>query len=332
MEAQAGGKLDCTNPTLFRGAVRRSAHESCVARERHRSIGFRNEGGTVKERSQSQNRGTVPSQAWLCIALATAGAGASCASAQSECHPETWSGTCQLVQVTKTRQSEFPLPSVTLEAIYRPQAEASGERLLPGEQRKEFVALDRYEDALRAHIEANKTPRCYVNPPPPGQCQPGALIVEVAEFDATRATANQTNGGPKGCAQIEATSSQDRVAQAKVSQTVISERFEFSELSAALRPEDSATLDALAARLKQAPNLQCVGVVGAWVRGENVALAFARSRAVREQLVQRGVEPERLLALTVDPPALSAASAGEPQNPKDRRVSLSVLLDLPIGH
>jgi len=269
---------------------------------------------------------------WLCAALCAAACTPSCASGQSECHAEAWSGTCQLVQVSKVRQSEFPLPNVTLEAIYRAQPGAKGDTLLPPEQRKEFAALDRYEDALRAHLEANKSPRCYVNPPPPGQCQPGALIVEVPAFDATQATATQANPGPKGCAQIEATSAQDRVTQAKVSQTIIDERFEFAELASELRPEASATLDALAARLKQAPNLQCVGVVGAWIRGESVALAFARSRAVRDQLVARGVEPERLLALTVDPPTLSASSAAEPPNPKDRRVTLSVLLDLPVGH
>jgi outer membrane protein OmpA-like peptidoglycan-associated protein len=266
------------------------------------------------------------------LALASSFAMFGCASGQGDCRPETWSGTCQLVQVTKTRQSEFPLPNVTLQAVYRPQPGSNGPTLMPPDQAKEFTALDRYEDALHAHIEAHKAVRCYINPPPAGQCVPGPLIVEVPDFDATHADATPSNTGPKGCAQIEATSTQDRITQAKASQAVINERFQFGEQSTDLLPDATTNLDALAARLKQTPNWQCVGVVGAWIRGESVAIAFARARAVRDQLVQRGVEPERLLALTVDPPVLNASTAAEPPNPNDRRVTLSVLLDLPPAH
>jgi outer membrane protein OmpA-like peptidoglycan-associated protein len=108
----------------------------------------------------------------------------------------------------------------------------------------------------------------------------------------------------------------------------VSERFEFAENSAEFASGASTELDKLAARLKQARSLQCVGVVGAWVRGESLAVAFARARAVRDQLVQRGVEPERLLALTVDPTMVGASGTPEPVNPKDRRVTLSVLLEM----
>ncbi|MFZ5891691.1 MAG: hypothetical protein ACOY0T_11610 [Myxococcota bacterium] len=277
---------------------------------------------------RARTPGWVSERGRLREALATAAlATIGCASGQTECHPETWSGTCQLVQVTKIRQSEFPLPNVTLEAIYRPQPGAQGPMLVPADQRQEFSALDRYEDALRAHLETHKSPRCYINPPPPGKCQPGPLVVEVPAFDSTQATATPTNTGPKGCAQIEATSSQDRVTQAKTSQAVITERFEFGEQASDLSPDATAALDTLAQRLKQTTSWQCVGVVGAWIRGESVAVAFARARAVRDQLIARGVEPERLLALTVDPPTMSATSGAEPPNPKDRRVTFSVLLD-----
>lgn len=263
------------------------------------------------------------------VALAVSFVAFGCASGQGDCHAETWSGTCQLVSVTKTRQSELPLPNLTLQAVYRPQPGGNGPTLMPPDQPKDFTVLDRYEDALRAHIDSHKAARCYVNPPPPGQCVPGQLVIDVPEFDAAHADVTPENQGPKGCAQIEATSSQDRVTQAKTSQTIINERFQFGEQSSDLPPDAASALDALAARLKQSPNLQCVGVVGAWIRGESVAVAFARARAVRDQLVSRGVEPERLIALTVDPPTLSASTAAEPPNPNDRKVTLSVLLDLP---
>lgn len=254
--------------------------------------------------------------------------GAGCAGGQGECHPNTWSGTCKLVQVSKVRESEFPLPNVVLEGVYRPQPDATGATLVPPDARREFGALTKFEEALRTHLNAHPQVRCYVNPPPPGQCQPGPMVVEVPEFDAAHAQASSEDAGPKGCAQIESSASQDKITQNSGPTSVITQRFEFTENSAELSPSASADLDALAARIKQARSMQCLGVVGAWVRGETVAVAFARARAVREQLIQRGIEPERMVALTVDPAMVGASGVPEPVNAKDRRVSLSVLLEI----
>jgi len=252
-----------------------------------------------------------------------------CASGQSECQANAWSGNCALVSVAKVRESEFPLPNVVLEGIYRPQPVAGTPVLLPGDARREFGALDKYEGALDAHLRSYPLVRCYVNPPPPGQCQPGQMVVEVPEFDPSRAQADTPDSGPRGCAQIEAASAQDRVTAHQTSSTVISERFQFAENSAELEPEANAQLDSLAQRLRQAPNLQCVGVVGAWVRGESTAVAFAPARAVRDQLARRGVESERMVTLTVDPPPVGVSGTPEPPKPADRKVSISVLLDVP---
>jgi outer membrane protein OmpA-like peptidoglycan-associated protein len=251
-----------------------------------------------------------------------------CASGQSECHPTTWSGTCQLIQVAKVRESEFPLPNVVLEGVYRPLPPPGGPPLVPADARREFTALTKYEDALRAHIEGNPKVRCYLNPPSPGQCTPGPMMVEVAEFDAAHAQVTEPDAGPKGCAQIEATSAQDKITQNRGTARVIEQRFEFTENSAELGADADAQLDAAATLLKQAPAVQCVGVVGAWLRGESTALAFARARAVREQLISRGVAGERLIALTVDPPMVGSSGVPEAPNPHDRRVTLSVLLEL----
>lgn len=245
----------------------------------------------------------------------------------SPCRPETWSGTCRLQAVTKVRETELPLPSVVLEAIYRPEA-VSGPPLQLPDVRREFVALSRHEDALRAHVMAYQTASCYVNPPPPGQCNPGAMVVEVPEFDATQVQATPEEDGPKGCAQIDATSSQDRIQRSQSEAESVAERFQFTDGSAAL-PADAATLaQSVAARMKQDPSIQCLGVVGQYVRGENLELAYARARAVRQLLIEQGVEPERLLTLTLDRPMTSATGALDPASPTDRRVSLSVLLKL----
>lgn len=259
------------------------------------------------------------------LALATIAQG--CASGQTECRADTWSGTCHLISVAKVREAEFPLPNVVLEGIYRPQPNPGGPNTVPGDTRREFGALTKHEEALRAHIEAYPKVRCYLNPPTPGQCQPGPLVVEVPEFNAARASAPAEDSGPTGCAQIEAASAQDKISQNRTTARTIEDRFEFAESSAELGADAAATLDALATQLKHAAEVQCVGVVGAWVRGENKSLAFARARAVREQLIQRGVAAERLLALTVDPAALGASGIPEPPNPRDRKVTLSVLLE-----
>ena len=249
-----------------------------------------------------------------------------CGGIPAECHATPWSGTCQLIQVTKIRESEFPLPNVVLEGIYRPQP-AAGSAVVPADARKEFSALSKFEDALQAHLRASAAVRCYVNSPPPGQCQPGPMVLEVPEFDPARAQAAAVDAGPQGCAQIESSSSQDKITQNKSANVTIEQRFEFAENSADLASAAGPDLDLLATRLKQERGLACVGVVGSWVRGESVAVAFARARAVREQLIQRGIAPERMLALTVNPPMVGSSGTPEPVNPKDRRVSISVLLN-----
>ena len=241
---------------------------------------------------------------------------------------ESWTGRCQLVRIDKLRDMEFPLPSVELEAIYRPRP-LPGSRFTPPDARRQFTALSKHEEALQDHLQAQAEVSCFVNPPPPGQCVPGAMVVDVAPFDAATAVA-KTPEQPKGCASIESTSNQDAIASSTKDSTqhVITERFVFEDGSSAL-PADAATqADAVAARLKQTPELQCVGVVGQWVRGENAAVAFARARAVRELLIERGVEPERLVALTVDAPMVGLTGTPEPPKAEDRRVSISVLLDV----
>jgi outer membrane protein OmpA-like peptidoglycan-associated protein len=244
------------------------------------------------------------------------------------CRPETWSGTCHLETVTKIRETELPLPSVVVEAIYRPETGAGPDKMLLPDVRREFVALNRYEDALRAHVMAHTNPPCYVNPPPPGQCNPGPLVVDVPEFDATRAEAKvEEPVGPKGCAQIDATSTQDRIRNQTEGEAV-TERFEFEQGSSDVSPDAMATAQAVASRLKQDASIQCLGEVGQFVRGENLELAHARARAVRKLIIEQGVEPERLVTLTLDRPVSSASGSLDPASPAERRVTLSILLKL----
>lgn len=245
---------------------------------------------------------------------------------QPSCHPETWSGTCHLQTVTKVREVELPLPSVVLEAIYR--TEAAGHGSFGSDIRREFTALAKHEEALRQHVLSHPAPPCYVSPPPPGQCNPGALVVDVPEFDGTTAEQVAEDAGPRGCAQIDATSTQDRIRARATEAEAIAERFHFAESSAVL-PEGAEQLaDAIALRMKGEPSIQCVGVVGQYVRGETLEIAFTRARAVRQLLIERGVEPERLTAITLDRPVTGASGGVDPSSPTDRQVSLSVLLKL----
>jgi outer membrane protein OmpA-like peptidoglycan-associated protein len=251
-----------------------------------------------------------------------------CGSGQP-CRPETWTGTCRLETVTKVREAELPLPSVVLEAIYRPESTpGTGPVLLLPNVRREFVALARYEDALRAHVMAYPSALCYVNPPPPGQCTPGPMVVEVPEFDGTRAAAEPEDTGPKGCAQIDETSTQDRIAREQTEAEAVKERFQFGDGSADLPEDAAAAATTVAARMKQDPSIQCLGVVGQFVRGENLEIAIARARAVRQLLIQQGVEPERLITFTLDRPMSSASGTADPSSSSERRVTLTILLKL----
>jgi len=252
-----------------------------------------------------------------------------CGGAKSECHAESWSGSCQLLGITKVKDVELPLPSVVIEAIYRPVAAPGAPPPTLPDVRREFTALSKHEDALRKYLESQTPARCYVNPPPPGQCFEGQIVVEVADFDATGAASNAQDSSARGCAQIEAASSQDRVTQNQGDAELIPERLQFAEASAELAPDAAALVDSVAQRLKDKPELECVGVIGQWVRGESMEIAFARARAVRELLIARGVEPARLVALTVSGELMTTSTATpEAPDPKDRRVAFSVLLDV----
>jgi len=230
--------------------------------------------------------------------------------------------------VTKIKESELPLPSVVIEALYRPVGAPGAPPPALPDVRREFTALSKHEDALRQHLESQQSVQCYLNPPSPGACQPGQLVVATAEFDATRATANTNDTGIKGCAQIEAASSQDRVTQNQGDAEVIPERLQFAEASAELPGDATALVDAVASRLKEHPNLECVGVIGQWVHGENMEIAFGRARAVRELLIARGIEPERLVSLTVSGRLVTPSGLPQPPDPKERRVAFSVLLEV----
>jgi len=244
---------------------------------------------------------------------------------KASCRPETWSGTCRLQSVTKVRETALPLPGVVVEAIYQPVNTDGQVALLP-DVRREFAALSKHETALLEHVNAHASAVCYVQSPPPGQCNPGAMIVDVPEFDATKVSVAEEDTGPKGCAQIDAASSQDRIQQHQTEADTVTERFQFPESSADLPGDASALADAIASRMKQDTTIQCLGVVGQYVRGENLEIAFARARAVRQLLIDKGIEPERLVAITLDRPVTGASGSLDPSSPTDRRVTLRVLL------
>ena len=243
------------------------------------------------------------------------------------CRPETWSGSCHLETLTKVRENALPLPSVVYEAIYRPQSKP-GEPLLP-DVRREFVAVTRYEEALQAHVTSFPSVTCYVNPPTPGACHPGSIVVEVPDFDATHARENAEDSGPKGCAQIDAASTQDKIRN-QGEAAPIPERFTFTDGSAELGADADTSAEAVAQRLRADPSIQCLGVVGQFVHGETLELAIERARAVRKRLIALGVEPERLVTFTLDRPTTHDVGAGTSgtESLAARRVTLNVLLKL----
>ncbi len=260
----------------------------------------------------------------LALALALGLLGACGGPSEVHCAAESaWSGTCTLKSLTKLREVEFPVPHAVYEALYEPQQNPSSPGFTPPAVRQELKVMSSQELELQAYLDKNKTVECHMQAPPPGACQPGPVQLALPAFEPTGATpASQV----KGCAQIESQATQDRVAQLSQNTTPIPEVFSFDESSAELGPASQQSAAAVAARLGQSPGIECVAIVGQISPGEAPALANDRARAVKKILEAAGVDPSRLMTITVTQQVYGTGTAGPVADPTKRRATLKVIL------
>jgi outer membrane protein OmpA-like peptidoglycan-associated protein len=262
---------------------------------------------------------------WLAGALATSACGPS--ASHAPCRAEEWAGACRLTGVHKLREAEFPVPHMTLAAVYTPERNQQYPAFTPPEQAQEIKLLSMHEVALRDHLDRHTVVRCHLQPPPQGSCTPGTLALGLPVFDPE--TAPVASGPPpaSGCAQLESEAAQDRIRQLGPARTTIPEEFQFERESAAPPADAGEIASRLAQRIRSSPGLECVAIVGHVAPGESPGLADQRARAVKNLLLQSGVDPARLMTISANVSVYGAGSAPPPDDPDKRRVRMRVLLE-----
>jgi len=253
-----------------------------------------------------------------------------CASTSAApCAAERWEGECQLTSVTKVEDAEFPIPHVVFEAVYKPLPNASYPGFTPGAVAERTFAKAEHELPLYDYLEAHPRVTCRTEAPPSSACVAPKVAIGLAPFDAAAATRTAAAPPVTGCAQIEATSTQDKLQGGQSTHTFVSQRLVFAENSAELPPDAEALAGEVAKLLADKPDVECLGVIGQIASGEPPALAEQRAKAVRDLLGAHGVALGRLLTIGVTAKVFGNGARPEAADPADRRVSFSVLLESP---
>jgi len=231
-----------------------------------------------------------------------------------------------LRSLIKVEDRALPIPYVVYEAIYTPQPNTAYPNYTPAETRMRFGAPGQYEFSLYDHLKAQSSVSCQL-PTAQGTCIPENVVASVVPFDQEHAASTATPA-PRatGCAAIEATSEQDRLKDAHAQAPSMPERFQFDADSSSLSPDATDAANKVAKRLLADPSLECLAVVGQITNGESPSLAEARAHAIKELLISMGVERSRLLTIAVTANVYGSGSKPQDPEPKDRRVSLSILL------
>jgi outer membrane protein OmpA-like peptidoglycan-associated protein len=266
----------------------------------------------------------------LAIFAAAVGVAAGCASGGQNgprCVAEVWEGECQLTSVTKVADAEFPIPHVVMEAVYKPVANPRFPGYTPGAVAERTMTKAKYELSLYDYLEGHPRVACRTEAPRGGACAPPTVYLALAPFDAEAAAAAAAEPPITGCAQIEATSTQDKLQGGQTTQTFIAQRLTFAGGSSELPADADAVLDAVKQLLDAKPGIECLGVIGQVTSGEPPALAEQRAQAVRELLRRRGVAESRLLTVGVTAKVFGTGSRPEASDPTERRVSFAVLLE-----
>jgi outer membrane protein OmpA-like peptidoglycan-associated protein len=252
-----------------------------------------------------------------------------CAKSASDarCASESWQGECQLASVTKVEDREFPTPYVVMEAVYQPIANASYPGYTPGPVAQRTGARAEQELALHDYLEANPRVACRTEAPQNSACVSPRVTVAMRPFDPATAAPTAALPAVAGCAQIEATSAQDKVQGAKETQTFVSQRLNFAENSAELPVDADAVTAEVAKLLSSKPSIECLGIVGQIASGEAPGLAEQRAKAVRDRLARHGVSATRLLTIGATAKVFGTGSRPAEPDPADRRVGFSVLLE-----
>jgi outer membrane protein OmpA-like peptidoglycan-associated protein len=210
--------------------------------------------------------------------------------------------------------------------VYRPLQNAQSPTYTPAALAERTLVKAELELALYDYLEAHPRVACSAQAPS-GQCVAPQVKIALTPFDAEAAARTSPAPPVTGCAQIEATSSQDAVRQGQATKTLVNQRIAFAESSAHLPPDADALAGQVAGLLRAQPNIECLGIVGQIANGEPPGLAEQRAKAVRDLLGAHGVPLARLLTIGATAKVFGQGSRPGEADPADRRVSFTVLLE-----
>lgn len=245
----------------------------------------------------------------------------------SQCEHQAWSGQCRLLGVQTLREAEFPEPHVVLQGIYSPVANAASPNLTPPDVGIEFTARARFAGDLRAHLERYRNVDCSTRPPPAGTCVAGDLVVDVPKFVPPQESYGFGERTSEGCAQLEdATASGQLPEIGRDAAAIFPQDLKFDPGTTSPASDSVAFIEQAAQKLLQDPTLECVAIVGQVAPNEPLTLAAERARAIVQSMVDRGVNPKRLMAITATVNVYGSAR-DQVLDPADlRRVMLRVVL------
>jgi outer membrane protein OmpA-like peptidoglycan-associated protein len=266
-------------------------------------------------------------KAWLLATYSAAVMGCANSESAARCATQRWEGECQLVSVTKVEDAEFPIPHVVMETVYRPVTNAQYPQYTPAALVERTMAKAQHELALFDYLESHPRVACRAEAPPNSACVSPRVAISLPPFDAEAAAKKSAAPPVTGCAQIEATSTQDKLRGGQQTSTFVSQRIAFAENSWQLPPDADAVTDEVAKLLSAKPSIECLGIVGQIASGEPPALAEQRAKAVRDLLGAHGVPLTRLLTIGATAKVFGNGSRPAEADPADRRVGFSVLLE-----
>jgi outer membrane protein OmpA-like peptidoglycan-associated protein len=183
------------------------------------------------------------------------------------------------------------------------------------------MAKAQHELALYDYLEAHPPVTCRTEAPQNAGCVAPKVALSQPPFDAE--AAERANAAPPvtGCAQIEATSTQDNLQGAHSTQTFISQRIAFAENSAELPPDADTLTSEVTKVLAAKPGIECVAIVGAIAAGEPPGLAEQRAKNVRDLLGTHGVSLARLLTIGATAKVFGNGSRPAEPDPAQRQPS-----------
>jgi len=245
---------------------------------------------------------------------------AACGPANSakRCMYEGWTGTCQLKGVTKIREIEsFPRSYAIFEIAYEPVE--SEDPLSPPTSRFEISIPAQNEAELMAHVQAHPQAACRIDPTSEDTCKQGKLQVSIPTFTPSEIAPEAPLMA--GCKQLEARGAANPDFKGG---NALEVEFTFAEGAGAPGPEAAAAAKALADQIRANPGWECIAITGFITYGESLALAEVRARAVKNLMLEQGLDTARFVTF--------AASIGTAQGedrvarPEERRVKLKVLI------